>query len=178
MVDKINWSRTNLTFGPDPYTSGVVSRASPFTREEGSGQLRIMSLCCRVSSGQAVQGVSSNSMLFAVSRDAVLAGLFGARHTEYALYIYIYIYIYIYACTRFVCVHSTRARATTRRCASFVVNTPRKSWQTLTKPWCEVDQTLPSRGEGLARETTSGELDWNYEVLSISVKLSVYCQEF
>ena len=43
-----------------------------------------MSLCCRVSSGQAVQGVSSNSMLFAVSRDAVLAGLFGARHTEYA----------------------------------------------------------------------------------------------
>ena len=59
----------------------LVSRASPFTREEGSGQLRIMSLCCRVSSGQAVQGVSSNSMLFAVSRDAVLAGLFGARHT-------------------------------------------------------------------------------------------------
>ena len=71
----------------------VVSRASPFTREEGSGQLRIMSLCCRVSSGQAVQGVSSNSMLFAVSRDAVLAGLFGARHTEYAF-------------ARLVCVHS------------------------------------------------------------------------
>ena len=43
-----------------------------------------MSLCCRVSSGQAVQGVSSNSMLFAASRDAVLAGLFGACHTEYA----------------------------------------------------------------------------------------------
>ena len=66
--------------------SSLVSRASPFTREEGSGQLRIMSLCCRVSSGQAVQGVSSNSMLFnfAASRDAVLAGLFGARHTEYA----------------------------------------------------------------------------------------------
>ena len=54
-----------------------------------------MSLCCRVSSGQAVQGVSSNSMLFAASRDAVLAGLFGARHTEYA-------------CARLVCVHSTQ----------------------------------------------------------------------
>ena len=40
--------------------------ASPFTREAGSGQLRNMSLCCRVSSGQAVQGVSSNSMLFAI----------------------------------------------------------------------------------------------------------------
>ena len=63
---------------------GTSLAASPFTREEGSGQLRIMSLCCRVSSGQAVQGVSSNSMLFAVSRDVVLAGLFGARHTEYA----------------------------------------------------------------------------------------------
>ena len=40
-------------------------------------------------------------MLFAVSRDAVLAGLFGARHTEYALYIYIYIYMRVhgsYAC--------------------------------------------------------------------------------
>ena len=72
----------------------LVSWASPFTREEGSGQLRIMSLCCRVSSGQVVQGVSSNLMLFAVSRDAVLAGLFGARHTEYA-------------CARLVCVHST-----------------------------------------------------------------------
>ena len=72
----------------------IVSRASPFTREEGSGQLRIMSLCCRVSSGQAVQGVSNNSMLFAASRDAVLAGLFDARHTEYA-------------CARLVCVHST-----------------------------------------------------------------------
>ena len=72
----------------------IVSWASPFTREEGSGQLRIMSLCCRVSSGQAVQGVSSNSMLFAVSHDAVLAGLFGARHTEYA-------------CAWLVCVHST-----------------------------------------------------------------------
>ena len=33
-------------------------------------------------------------MLFAVSRDAVLAGLFGARNTEYA-------------CVRLVCVHST-----------------------------------------------------------------------
>ena len=120
----------------------IVSRASPFTREEGSDQLRIMSLCCRVSSGQAVQGVSSNSMLFAVSRDAVLAGLFGARHTEYA-------------CARLVCaMRACTARATTRQCASFVVNTPRKSWQTLTKPWCEVDQTLPSRGEGLARETS------------------------
>ena len=60
---------------PGTYTPFVVSRASPFTREEGSGQLRIMSLCCRVSSGQAVQGVSSNSMLFAVSLDALLAGL-------------------------------------------------------------------------------------------------------
>ena len=30
---------------------------------------------------QAVRGVSSNSMLFAVSHDAVLAGLFGARHS-------------------------------------------------------------------------------------------------
>ena len=69
---------------PSNSETEVVSRASPFTREEGSGQLRIMSLCCRVSSGQAVQGVSSNSMLFAVSRDAVLAGPFGARHTEYA----------------------------------------------------------------------------------------------
>ncbi len=70
---------------PLPWGTSVVSQASPFTREEGSGQLRIMSLCCRVSSGQAVQGVSSNSMLFVVSRDAVLAGLFGAHHTEYAL---------------------------------------------------------------------------------------------
>ncbi len=52
-----------------------------------------MSLCCRVSSGQAVQGVSSNSMLFVVSRDVVLAGLFGACHTEYAR-------------ARLVCVHS------------------------------------------------------------------------
>ena len=83
-----------ISYQSDPYAHAVVSRASPFTREEGSGQLRIMSLCCRVSSGPAVQGVSSNSMLFAVSRDAVLAGLFGARHTEYA-------------CTRLVCVHST-----------------------------------------------------------------------
>ena len=57
----------------------IVSRASPFTRKEGSGQVRILSLCCRVSSGQAVQGVSSNSMLFAASRDAVLAGLYSAR---------------------------------------------------------------------------------------------------
>ena len=59
----------------------LVSRASPFTREEGSGQLRIMSLCCRVSIGQEVQCETSNSMLlmFAVSRDVVLAGLFGAR---------------------------------------------------------------------------------------------------
>ena len=64
-------------------TKGIVSRASPFTREEGSGQLRIMSLCCRVSSGQAVQGVSSNSMLFAVSRDAVLAGLQCIRRAPY-----------------------------------------------------------------------------------------------
>ena len=86
----------------------LVSRASPFTREEGSGQLRIMSLCCRVSSGQAVQGVSSNSMLFtfAVSRDALLAGLFGARHTEYACARLVYIYIYIYI-IYIVCVHST-----------------------------------------------------------------------
>ena len=99
----------------------IVSRASPFTREEGSGQLRITSLCCRVSSGQAVQGVSSNSMLFAVSRDAVLAGLFCARHTEYACARLVYI----------VCVHSTSYYMS---CASFVVNTPRKSWQTLTKP--------------------------------------------
>ncbi len=46
-------------------------------------------------SQQWASSTSSNSMLFAVSRDAVLAGLFGARHTEYA-------------CTRLVCVHSTR----------------------------------------------------------------------
>ena len=120
-------------------TRQAGSLAGQPLREEGSGQLRIMSLCCRVSSGQAVQGVSSNSMLFAVSRDAVLAGLFGARHTEYA-------------CARLVCaMRACTARATTRRCASFVANTPRKSWQTLTKPF---DQTLPSRGEGLARETS------------------------
>ena len=73
-----------------------------------------------------------NSMLFAVSRDAVLAGLFGARHTEYTRARLVHVHVqYAYACT---------ARATTRRCASFVVNTPRKSWQTnhdakLTRPF-------------------------------------------
>ena len=105
MIDSRSF-RVYIASSPGPFFEGrrrkglvhtvcVVSQASPFTREEGSGQLRIMSLCCRVSSGQAVQGVSSNSMLFAVvSRDAVLAELFGARHTEYA-------------CARLVCVHST-----------------------------------------------------------------------
>ena len=45
----------------------VVSQASPLTREEGPGQLCIMSLC-RVSSGQALQRVTSKfdaSMLHA-----------------------------------------------------------------------------------------------------------------
>ena len=62
----------------------IVSRASSFTREEGFGQLRITSLCCRLSSGQAVQGVTSNLMLIVVNRDVfcvVLAGLFSVCHT-------------------------------------------------------------------------------------------------
>ena len=46
----------------------LVSLASSFTRgEEGSGQLRITGLCCRVSSGLAVQGVTSDLMLMSVT---------------------------------------------------------------------------------------------------------------
>ena len=52
----------------------LVSWASPYTRvEEGSGKLCIMSLCCRVSIGQVVQGVTSNFMLIAVNPDIFLA---------------------------------------------------------------------------------------------------------
>ena len=147
-----------------------------------------MSLCCRVGSGQAVQGVGSNSMLFAVIRDAILAGLFGARHTEYCrlqftsnirecvrasveraryfirhakprktkrksqnglpcvcvafkrirlFYAHTHAFTDVRSeaqstvCMCTVSMRAQHARATTRRCASFVVNTPRKS---LTKP--------------------------------------------
>ena len=50
----------------------IVLRVSPFTREEGSGQLCVTSLYCRLSSGQAVQGVTSNSMLIVVNGNVFL----------------------------------------------------------------------------------------------------------
>ena len=43
--------------------------------------------------------------------------------------------------TRLACMHTTRWYV--HRCAPFVVNTPRKSWQTFTKLQGKVDQTLP-----------------------------------
>ena len=73
------WCRVHSDYG-----STIVSRPSPFTGEEGSSQIRIAVLCCRVSSRQAVQGVTSNSMQTAVNCDIFLRHSgWTIQHTSY-----------------------------------------------------------------------------------------------
>ena len=74
-----------------------------------------------------------------------MARLFDTHHTKQ----------YCMHAMRLACVHSTRWYI--RRCASSVVNTPRKSklWQKFTKPQGKVDQTIPL----LAHETMTCNLD-------------------
>ena len=72
-------------------------RARPFTREEESGQLRITGLCCGLGSGQAVQGVTSNSMLLVVIRDVTRDG------APYNAVLYVYNVVSMHAQHEVVC---------------------------------------------------------------------------